>query len=92
MKVRTLLAIAALIPGTFLVQASGGTTIAVVDFRRAVEETPDGKSAITKLTAFGTEQKTAIEQKIKEANDLESQIRAQNGVRSDAARAQMQRE
>ena len=92
MKVRALFAIAAVIPGMFLVQASGGTTVAVVDFRRAVEETPDGKSAITKLTAFGTEQKTAIEQKIKEANDLESQIRAQNGVRSDAARAQMQRD
>jgi Skp family chaperone for outer membrane proteins len=92
MKVRALFAMAAVIPGMFLVQASGGTTVAVVDFRRALEETPDGKSAITKLTAFGTEQKTAIEQKIKEANDLESQIRAQNGVRSDAARAQMQRD
>ena len=92
MKVRALLAIAAVIPGMFLVQASGGTSVAVVDFRRAVEETPEGKSAITKLTAFGTEQKAAIDQKIKEANDLETQLRAQTGVRSDAARAQMTRD
>ena len=92
MKVRTLLAIAALIPGMFLVQASGGTTVAVVDFRRAIAETPDGKSAITKLNAYGAEQEAAMTQKVKEANDLESQIRVQNGVRSDAARAQMQRD
>ena len=92
MKVRALLAIAAVIPGMFLVQTSGGTTVAVVDFRRAVAETPDGKSAITKLTAFGAEQEAAISQKVKEANDLESQIRAQNGLRSDTARAQMQRD
>lgn len=92
MKVRALLAIAAVIPGMFLVQASTGTTVAVVDFRRAVEETQEGKSAISKLTAFGTEQQTAITRKVKEANDLEAQIRAQNGVRSDAARAQMERD
>jgi Skp family chaperone for outer membrane proteins len=92
MKVKTLLAIAALIPGMFLVQASGGATIAVVDFRRAIAETPDGKSAITKLNEYGAEQEAAITQKVKEANDLESQIRAQNGVRSDAARAQLQRD
>ena len=92
MKMRALLAIAGVIPGMFLVQASGGTTVAVVDFRRAVAETPDGKSAITKLTAFGAEQEAAITQKVKEANDLETQIRTQNGVRSDATRAQMQRE
>jgi outer membrane protein len=92
MKVSALFAIAALIPGMFLVQASGGTTVAVVDFRRAVVETPEGKSAVTKLNAFGTEQEAAIKQKIKEADDLESQIRAQNGVRSDSARAQMQRD
>jgi outer membrane protein len=92
MKVSALFAIAAVIPGMFLVQASGGTTVAVVDFRRAVVETPEGKSAVTKLNAFGTEQEAAIKQKIKEADDLESQIRAQNGVRSDSTRAQMQRD
>jgi Skp family chaperone for outer membrane proteins len=92
MKVRALLALAAVIPGMFLVQTSGGTTVAVVDFRRAVSETPDGKSAITKLSAFGAEQEAVISQKVKEANDLESQIRAQNGLRSDTARAQMQRD
>ena len=92
MKGRALLAIAAVIPGMFLVQTSGGTTVAVVDFRRAVEETPEGKSAITKLTTFGTEQEAAIKQKVKEAEDLDSQIRAQNGVRSDVTRAQLQRD
>jgi Skp family chaperone for outer membrane proteins len=92
MKVRALFAIAAVIPGMFLVQASGGTTVAVVDFRRAVAETPDGKTAITKLTAFGAEQETAIKQKIKDADELENQIRTQTGLRSDAARAQMQRD
>jgi len=92
MKVRVLLAIASVIPGMFLVQASGGTTVAVVDFRRAVAETPDGKSAITKLTAFGTEQETAIKQKIKNADELENQLRTQTGVRSEAARAQLQRD
>jgi Skp family chaperone for outer membrane proteins len=60
MKVKTLLAIAALIPGMILVQASGGATIAVVDFRRAIAETPDGKSAITKLNEYGAEQEAAI--------------------------------
>jgi Skp family chaperone for outer membrane proteins len=63
--------------------------VAVVDFQRAIAETPDGKSAISKLTTFGTEQKNAIEQKVKEADDLENRIRAQDGVRSDAAKAQM---
>jgi Skp family chaperone for outer membrane proteins len=92
MKVRVLLAIASVIPGMFLVQASGGTTVAVVDFRRAVAETPDGKSAITKLTAVGTEQETAIKQKIKDADELENQLRTQTGVRSEAARAQLQRD
>jgi Skp family chaperone for outer membrane proteins len=92
MKVRALFAIAAVIPGMFLVQASGGTTVAVVDFRRAVVETPEGKSAVTKLTAFGSEQETAIKQKIKEADELENQIRTQTAARSDAARAQMQRD
>ena len=92
MKVRALLAMAAVVPGMFLVQANGGTSVAVVDFRRAVEETPEGKAAITKLTAFGTEQETAIKKKIQEANDLETQIRTQGAARSDAARAQMQRD
>src|SRR6185369_14498776 len=92
MKVRVLLTIASVIPGMFLVQASGGTTVAVVDFRRAVAETPDGKCAITKLTAFGTEQETAIKQKIKDADELENQLRTQTGVRSEAARAQLQRD
>src|SRR6185295_5229692 len=57
-----------------------------------IAETPEGKSAITKLSKFGTEQQVAIEQKVKAASDLESRIRTQDSVRSDAARAQMARE
>jgi len=92
MKARAMFALAALVPGMFLMQASGGTAVAVVDFQRAIAETPEGKSAITKLSTFGTEQQVAIEQKVKAASDLESRIRTQDSVRSDAARAQMARE
>ena len=92
MKVRTLLAVAAVVPGMFLVQASGGATVAVVDFQRAVVDTPEGKSAVSKLTAFGTEQETAIQEKIKAAEALANQIRTQKGVRSDAAIDQMTRD
>jgi Skp family chaperone for outer membrane proteins len=88
MKIRAMIAVASMVPGMFLMQASGGTSVAVVDFQRAIAETPEGKSAITKLTTFETEQRTAIGQKIKEADDLEAQIRAQNGVLSEAARNQ----
>jgi Skp family chaperone for outer membrane proteins len=92
MKVRTLFAVAAIVPGMFLVQASGGATVAVVDFQRAVVETPEGKTAVSKLTAFGTEQQTAIDAKVKAADELANQIRTQKGVRSDAAIDQMTRE
>jgi len=92
MKVRTLFAVAALVPGMFLVQASGGATVAVVDFQRAMVETPEGKSAVSKLTAFGTEQQTAITEKIKAADELANQIRTQKGVRSEAAIEQMTRD
>ncbi|HLQ75808.1 MAG TPA: OmpH family outer membrane protein [Terriglobia bacterium] len=92
MKVKALMAVAALVPGMLLMQANGGTAVAVVNFQRAVEETPDGKSAISKLTTFTTEQQTAISLKLKEAQDLENRIRTQDSVRSDAARAQMTRD
>jgi Skp family chaperone for outer membrane proteins len=92
MKVRALFALAAVVPGMFLVQASGGATVAVVNFQRAVLETPEGKSAISKLTAFGTEQQTAINEKIKAAEELQNQIRTQRGVRSDAAIDQLTRD
>jgi Skp family chaperone for outer membrane proteins len=83
------MAIATLVPGMFLMQASGGAAVAVVDFQRVVAETPEGKAAIAKLTAFETEQQSALDLKIKEADDLESRMKAQDSVRSDAARAQM---
>jgi len=92
MNMKALAAVAALIPGMFLMQANGGTTVAVVNFQRTIEETPDGKAAITKLTTFGTEQKNAIQQKIKEADELENRLRAQDSVRSEAAKAQMSRD
>jgi Skp family chaperone for outer membrane proteins len=44
------------------------------------------------MSAFETEQRTAISQKIKEADELEAQILAQNAVRSEAARTQMTRD
>jgi len=89
---KALMAVAAFVPGMFLVQASGGTAVAVVDFHRAVAETPEGKTAISKLTTFGQEQQTAIEQKVKEATDLENRIRTQEGARSEAALTQMNRD
>jgi Skp family chaperone for outer membrane proteins len=89
MKVNALMALAAIVPGMFLVQTSGGTPVAVVNFQRALAETPEGKDAITKLTTFETDRRTAINQKIKEADALESQMKVQDSVRSDAARTQM---
>ena len=84
--------IATLVPGIFLMQASGSTTVAVVDFQRAVAETPEGKAAIAKLTTFGTEQETEINKKIKEADDLVARIKAQDSLRSDATRTQLTRD
>jgi len=92
MKARVLMTFAALVPGMFLMQASGSTAVAVVDFQRAVAETTEGKAAIAKLTTFGTEQQTEINKKIKEADDLENRIKAQDSLRSDAARAQLTRD
>jgi len=86
------MAVATLVPGMFLMQASGGTAVAVVDFQRAIAETPEGKAAIAKLTTFGNEQQTAINKKIKEADDLETRIKAQDSLRSEAARSQLARD
>ena len=89
---KAFMAVAAFVPGMFLVQASGGTAVAVVDFQRAVAETPEGKTAISKLTAFKKEQQTAIDQKIKEADDLETRISTQAGARSEASLTQLNRD
>ena len=45
MKTTVLLAAATSVPGLFLMQASGGSYVAVIDFERAISETPGGKEA-----------------------------------------------
>jgi Skp family chaperone for outer membrane proteins len=89
MKSTVLFAIAAAIPGIFLAQSTGSSSVAVIDFERAVEETPAGKDAITKLNAFGTEQRAAIDKKQKEADDLQTRLRVQDRELSETARAQL---
>ena len=49
MKTTVLLAMATLIPSVFLMQASGGSSVAVIDFERAVSEAPGGRDALDKL-------------------------------------------
>ena len=46
MKTAVFVAMATMLPGIFLMQASGGSTVAVIDFERAVSEAPGGKDAI----------------------------------------------
>jgi Skp family chaperone for outer membrane proteins len=89
MKVGALLSVAALVPGLFLMQSTGVSSVAVIDFDRAISETPAGQEAIKKLTAFETEQKTAIEAKQKEADDLESKLRTQDHLLTEASRTKM---
>jgi outer membrane protein len=91
-RTRLLLSLAALVPGVFLMQSTGSASVAVVDFERAIADTPEGKDAINKLNTFSTERRTAIENKLKQAEDLASRIRAQGNVVSDNARAQMSRD
>lgn len=88
MKLTVLLA-AALVPGVFLMQATGSSSVAVIDFDRAVGDTPDGKEAIGKLNAFGTEQRAAIDAKLKTAGELESRLRTQGAILTENARAQL---
>ena len=92
MRTRGFWAIATLVPGLFLMQSSGTMAVAVVDFDRAVASMPEGKEAMTKLKTFGDEQTTAIQKKVKEANDLEDRLRSQQRVLSAEARDQMTRE
>ena len=91
MKARAFWAVATLVPGIFLMQANGTMAVAVIDLDRAVAATPEGKEAITKLTTFGNEQRTAIQNKVKEADDLENRLRTQDRVLSETARAEMVR-
>src|SRR5437667_10035884 len=86
----TLFAVAAtLVPGIFLMQASGGSTVAVIDFERAVNDAPGGKDAITKISTYRNEQLTAITAKQKEAEDIENRLRLQERTLSEAARTQL---
>src|SRR5215831_19963688 len=89
MKTTLLLAIATLVPGLFLMQAGGSSSVAVIDFERAVSEAPGGKDTLNKLNTFRNEQATAIEKKQKEADDLANRLRTQDRALSEAARAQL---
>jgi Skp family chaperone for outer membrane proteins len=84
--------IATLVPGFFLVQASGGSPVAVIDFERAVREAPGGQDAITRITAFQNEQLAALDKKQKEAQDLENRLRTQDRVLTNDARVQITRD
>ena len=92
MKTGLFLVLATLVPGLFLMQASGGSPVAVIDFERAVSEAPGGKDAITKITTFRNEQVTAIEGKQKQAQDLQDRLRVQDRVLTEAARTQLTRD
>jgi Skp family chaperone for outer membrane proteins len=91
MKTAVFVAMATVVPGIFLMQASGGTTVAVIDFERAVSEAPGGKDAINKLTTFQSEQIAAITAKQKEADDLENRLRIQDRALTESARTQLTR-
>jgi Skp family chaperone for outer membrane proteins len=92
MKSTVLVAIATLIPGMFLMQANGGSPVAVIDFERAVSEAPGGKDALDKLSNFANDQRTAIAKKQQEADDLANKIRTQDRALSEAARTQLNKD
>jgi Skp family chaperone for outer membrane proteins len=92
MKTTFLLAAAAFVPGLFLIQASGGSSVVVIDFERAISETPGGKDALTKINAYQNEQLTAIDKKQKEAQDLENRLRAGERTLNADTRAQLARD
>jgi len=92
MKITALLGIATLVPGFFLMQASGGNTVAVIDFERAVSEAPGGKDAINKLNTFSNEQMTAITKKQQEAQALADRLRTQDRLLSEATRTQLNKD
>src|SRR6516164_407037 len=92
MKTTVLVAIATLIPGMFLIQANGGSPVAVIDFERAVSEAPGGKDALDKLNNFANDQRTAIAKKQQEADDLANKLRTQDRALSEAARTQLNKD
>lgn len=92
MKSFVLLAAATLVPGMFLMQASGGSSVAVIDFERAVSEAPGGKDALDKLNSFAKDQSTAIAKKQQEADDMANRLRTQDRALSEAARTQLNKD
>jgi Skp family chaperone for outer membrane proteins len=92
MQAKVLFGLAAVVPSVFLMQATGTSAVAVINFDRAVAEAPGGKDAITKLAAFSNEQRAAIEKKQKEAEDIQNRIVSQDRVLSEASRTQLIRE
>lgn len=92
MKSTILLAMTALVPGLFLMQANGGSPVAVIDFERAVSEAPGAKEALDKLNTFANDQRTAIAKKQQEADDLANKLRIQDRGLSDAARNQLNKD
>jgi Skp family chaperone for outer membrane proteins len=92
MKTTMMLAIAALVPGLFMMQANGGSPVAVIDFERAVSEAPGGKDALDKLNNFTNDQRAAIAKKQQEADDLANRLRTQDRALSEATRTQLNRD
>ena len=88
MKRTALLAVTALVPGLFLMQGTGSSSVAVLDFDRAVAESA-GKDAIQKLNTFAAEQRDGIQKKAKEAEDIQNRLRLQDRALSAAARDQL---
>ena len=92
MKTTVLVAIATLIPGMFLMQANGGSPVAVIDFERAINEAPGGKDALDKLNNFANDQRTAIAKKQQEADDIANKLRTQDRGLSETARTQLNKD
>jgi outer membrane protein len=92
MKTFVLVAIATLVPGMFLMQASGGSSVAVIDFERIVTEAPGGKDALDKLNAFTSDQRATIAKKQQEADDLANKLRTQDRALSETARTQLNKD
>lgn len=92
MNGRVLFGMVTIVPAVFLLQASGSPSVAVINFDRVVAEAPGGRDAITKLNAFSSEQRTAIDKKQKEAQDIQDRLVAQDRVLSETARAQLIRD
>ena len=88
MKRSMLLAISALVPGMFLMQSTGSSSVAIIDFERVVEESA-GKDAINKLNAFAADQTNAIQKKTQDAQDIQNRLRVQDRALSTSARDQL---